>query len=160
MRLLCILTVTLVAATASAGPRTLPFDVVNVLPNTHQVLVYDRAHNTHVLLAAGSNFEDYVVVEISGIGVTMESQQERFTVYPRAAQGLALDLDQSSKNRLPAIFSKVEPAPAPAQVAGTTAAADSKERIAVASLHSAAPIDSDATYRALGRTAWMSPRKP
>lgn len=116
MRLLSILTVTLFAATASADPRTLPFEVVHVLSNTQQVLVYDRAHDTHVLLTAGSSFEDYLVVEISGIGVTMESQQERFTVYPRAARGLALHLEPN-ENRLPAVYSKVEPAPVPAQVA-------------------------------------------
>ena len=137
MRLLCILTVTLFAATASADPRTLPFEVVHVLGNTQQVLVYDRAHNTHVLLAAGSSFEDYLVVEIRGIGVTMESQQERFTVYPLAAQGLALHLE-SSENRLPAVYSKVEPAHA----------ADSKERIAVGHTSLSAVL--------IGREGWMA----
>jgi hypothetical protein len=124
MRQLCILAVTFVAATAAADPRTVPFEIVNVLPTTQQVLVYDRAHNTHVLLAAGSSFEDFLVVEISGIGVIMENQQERFTVYPRAAHGLALHLE-SNQNRLPAIYSKVEPPRAPSQIAA------SNERIAV-----------------------------
>ncbi len=133
MRLLCFLTVTLLAATVSADPRSLPFEIVNVLPNTQQVLVYDRVHNTHVLLAAGSNFEDYLVVEIKGIGVTMESQQERFTVYPRAAKGLALYLDEaSSHNRPPAVYSQVEPASATVQVAETAAAADPQQGMAVA----------------------------
>jgi hypothetical protein len=138
MRLICILTVTLLAATVSADPRSLPFEIVNVLPNTQQVLVYDRAHNTHVLLAAGSNFEDYLVVEIKGIGVTMESQQERFTVYPRAAKGLALYLDEaSSNNRPPAVYSQVEPAVAPVQVAETAADPQQGVAVALASLFSA-----------------------
>jgi hypothetical protein len=170
MRLLCLLTVTLVATTASAEPTALPFDVVNVLPNTKQVLIFDRAHNTHVLLTAGSDFESYVVVEINGIGVTMEHLQERFTVYPRAAQGLALHLE-ADKSRPPAIYSVVEPTPAPAptlvaiadrsvaefRVAEAAVAAEADARIAVelASLLSI-PMDS----RSRGRSGWMSPLKP
>ena len=42
MRALCILTVTLLTAMASANPRTLPFEIVTVLPDTHQVLVLDN----------------------------------------------------------------------------------------------------------------------
>lgn len=124
MRLLCILTVMLLAATASADSRTVPFEIVNVMPSTQQVLVFDRAHNTHVLLAAGSTFEDYLVVEVRGIGVTMEREQERFTVYPRAAQGLVLYLDESNQNRPPAIYSQVEP----------DAAAADPQAVALASL--------------------------
>lgn len=163
MRLLCCLTVTLLAATASADPSALPFDVVNVLPTTQQVLVFDRANNAHVLLTAGSTIDNYVVVEINGIGVTMEHQQERFTVYPRAARGLALHLE-SDKTRPPAIYSVVEPAPAPTLVAiadrsvaqfrlaEAAVATEADARIAV---ELASMLD---THRV--RAGWMSPLKP
>jgi hypothetical protein len=145
MRLLCILVVTLITATASADPGKPPFEIVSVLPSTKQVLVYDQAHNTHVLLAEGSTFEDYLVVEIGGIGVTMEREQQRFVVYPRAAQQLALELEPS-KTVLPKVFSKLESAPVkiapiPVRVAQTAAATDAKKRMAaeLASMLCAAP---------------------
>lgn len=112
MRALCILTVTLLAATAFAEPKTVPFEIVNVLPETQQVLVYDRARNTHVLLAPSSVLDDFTVVEITGIGVVVENNQERFTVYPRAARGLALNLHKSKTKRLPAIYSTTPRPPA------------------------------------------------
>lgn len=114
MRALCFLTVTLLTATASASPRTLPFEIVTVLPDTHQVLVLDKVHNTHLLLGVGSTFEDNLIVEINGIGVLMESNQEQFIVYPKAAKGLALELRDPHRVRLPTIYGKVELVPAPA----------------------------------------------
>lgn len=119
MRLLAALTVSLVAATASADPGPLPFEVIRVMANTQQVLVYDRAHNTHVLLAPGTTFEDYAVIEVSGIGLVVEKDKERFTVYPRAAKGLALELEPN-KNALPQIYSTTNPVPSPAQVAAAS----------------------------------------
>ncbi len=122
VRLLSLLTVSLLAATASADPAPLPFEVVRVLGNTKQVLVYDHAHDTHVLLAPGSKFDDYVVIDVSGIGLTLEKQQERFTVYPRAARGLALDLEpHKASPGPPVIYSKTGATPAPAQVAAAPA---------------------------------------
>lgn len=125
VRLLSLLTVSLLAATASADPAPsspLPFEVIRVLPSTKQVLVYDRALNTHVLLAPGSKIGDYAVVDVSGIGLILEKQQERFTVYPRAAKGLVLDLEpEKSKNNPPVIFSKVGPDAAPVQVVAAPA---------------------------------------
>jgi hypothetical protein len=141
MRLLSMLTVTLLAATAYADTPTVPVEVVHVLPDTQQVLVYDKVKNTHVLLTVGSAVGDDVVVEIDGIGMTLENaQNERFTVYPRAAQGLALNLDKTTKSDLPAVYSSVDPMNAPAQVAEqqftglaeTLAVADSTKQFAVA----------------------------
>jgi hypothetical protein len=120
VRLISLLTVSLLAATASADSAPLPFEVIRVLPNTKQVLVYDRANDTHVLLAPGSKVDDYVVVEISGVGLTLEKQAERLTVYPRAAKGLVMELEPD-KNRPPVIYSKSGPAAAPAQVAAAQA---------------------------------------
>lgn len=86
-----VLAVVLFGSTARAD-TPLPFEIVRMLPETNQVLVYDRAHNTHVLLQAGSMFEDYVVIEISGLGMTVEKQQQRFLVYPHEAKYLALNV--------------------------------------------------------------------
>ena len=99
----------------------LSFEVIRLLPETQQALVYDRGHNTHVLLAPGATFDDYVVVEITGVGLTVQKQQERYTVHPKAARGLALELEPK-KNAPPAIYSKTTTA-APGQVAVTTPAA-------------------------------------
>ncbi|HEY4178293.1 MAG TPA: hypothetical protein VGM90_15705 [Kofleriaceae bacterium] len=122
MRLLCMLTVTLFAATASADTHTVNVEVVRVLPDTQQVLVLDKTRNTHVLLTVGSAVGDDIVVSIDGIGMTLETREnERFTVYPRAAQGLALNLDKSTKNDLPAVYSTVEPTPASTEVAQNAA---------------------------------------
>ncbi|CAN5694183.1 hypothetical protein BH11MYX2_BH11MYX2_28020 [soil metagenome] len=112
MRLLCLLTVTLLAATASADTRSVPFEVVHVLPDTQQVLVFDNERNTHVLLTVGSAVGDDIVVAIDGIGMTLETREnDRFTVYPRAALGLALNLDKGNKNDLPAVYSTIDPTP-------------------------------------------------
>ncbi|HEY4056771.1 MAG TPA: hypothetical protein VGM39_09180 [Kofleriaceae bacterium] len=122
MRLLCLLTVTLTAAIASADAPSVNFEVVHVLPDTQQVLVLDKERNTHVLLTIGSAVGDDVVVEIDGIGMTLETREnERFTVYPRAAQGLALNLDKGAKKDVPAVYSSVEPAHAPTQTADNPA---------------------------------------
>lgn len=108
--------VSLLAATASADPTPpVSFEVIRLMPETQQALVLDRGHNTHVLLAPGSSFDDYTVVEITGVGLTLQKQQERLVVHPRAAKGLALDLEPK-KNAPPAIYSKTTP-PAPDPVA-------------------------------------------
>jgi hypothetical protein len=154
MRSLCMLTVMLLAATASADPHSVPFEVVHVLPDTQQVLVFDKAHNTHVLLTVGSGVGDDVVVAIDGIGMTLETREnERFTVYPRAAQGLALNLDKSNKNELPAVYSSVDPAPS-ADIA-IQAFADALDAVAstepiasgLAALVLAAPTEVDVSTR-------------
>ncbi len=132
MRLLYLATATLLAATssASASPDTqVPFEIVNVLAGTQQVLIYDRAHNTHLLLAPGSTIDDYFVVEISGIGMTVEKDKHQFKVYPRAARGLALYLDDRPTSRPPAIYSTMEPPPAP-RVADQRAPALRENRLA------------------------------
>lgn len=118
MRLLSLLTVSLLTATAFADPAPLPFEVVRVLGSTKQVLVFDVQHNTHVLLAPGSTFDDYLVIDVSGIGLILEKNQERFTVYPRAARGLALELEPNkAAPGPPVIYSKNGPTAAPSQVA-------------------------------------------
>jgi hypothetical protein len=123
MRLVSVLVVMgLVTSTAYADK--VPFEIVRMLPETTQVLVYDRAHNTHVLLQPGSQFGDYVVIEVSGIAMTVEKQQQRFTVYPREAQHLALNIlprDQNAPVQPPVIYGKSAPAPAPIQVAEANA---------------------------------------
>jgi hypothetical protein len=93
MRLAGILLVVALLGSATARADTpLPFEIVRMLPETNQVLVYDRAHNTHVLLQPGSMFEDYVVVDINGLGMTVEKQQQRYLVYPHEAKYLALNV--------------------------------------------------------------------
>jgi hypothetical protein len=119
MRLVGVLLAVLLA-TSSAYADPLPFEVVRMLPETSQVLVFDRAHNTHVLLQPGAKFDDYVVVEVSGMSMTVEKQQERFVVYPKEAKFLALNLlprDPKAPPAPPVIYGKSAPALAPAQVA-------------------------------------------
>lgn len=138
-----MLTVTLVAATASADPHSVPFEVIHVLPDTQQVLVLDKEHNTHKLLTVGSAVGDDVVIAIDGIGMTLEdANSDRFMVYPRAAQGLALALDKGTKSDLPAVFSTTEPTPAPVEIAALDEFAGE-----LASLFFAheAPVDAGAT---------------
>lgn len=121
MRLTGVLLAT-VLATSTAYADSVPFEIVRMLPETSQVLVFDRAHNTHVLLQPGAKFDDYVVVEISGLKLIVEKAQERFVVYPREAKFLALNVlprDQNVAPPPPVIYGKSVPAPVPAQVAGT-----------------------------------------
>jgi len=147
--------VSLLAATASADTGPIPFEVIRLLPETQQALVFDRGHNTHVLLAPGSTFDDYIVVEITGVGLTLQKQQERVTVHPRAAKGLALELEPK-KGAPPAIYSKTTPTPPP-QVAATpapaapkVATADKKTRVAT---DLAALLTTDSKPRAAGPSA-------
>jgi hypothetical protein len=123
MRLVGALLATLLATSAAYADKV-PFEIVRMLPETQQVLVYDRAHNTHVLLQPGSQFDDYVVIEVSGIEMTVEKQQQRFTVYPREAQHLALNLlprDPGAAPLAPVIYGKSAPVPAPTLVADAKA---------------------------------------
>ena len=119
MRLAGVL-LAVVLATSTAYADSVPFEIVRMLPETNQVLVFDRVHNTHVLLQPGAKFDDYVVVEISGLKLIVEKQQERFVVYPREAKYLALNVlprDQNLAPPPPVIYGKSVPAPVPAQVA-------------------------------------------
>jgi len=112
-----LLFVVLATSTASADTPPLPFEIVSMLPETNQVLIYDRAHKTHVLLQPGSTFEDYTVLEIHGVDMIVEKQQQRFTVYPREAKYLSLNLYPPPPSQPPIIFTKSAAAPAPARVA-------------------------------------------
>jgi hypothetical protein len=113
----------LLLASSTAGASPLPFEIVRMLPETNQVLIFDRAHNTHVLLQPGSKFDEYVVIEVSGIDMIVEKQQERFTVYPREAKFLALNVlprEQNAPPQPPVIYGRNQPAPAATVVATTT----------------------------------------
>jgi hypothetical protein len=115
MRLVGVLFAVLLA-TSSAYAEPLPFEIVRMLPETSQVLVFDRAHNTHVLLQPGAKFDDYVVIDVSGLSMTVEKQQERLVVYPKEAKFLALNLlprDPKASPLPPVIYGKSAPAPAP-----------------------------------------------
>jgi hypothetical protein len=95
------------ASTAKADP--LPFEIVRLLPETNQVLVYDRAHNTHVLLQPGSIFEDYSVIKVSELDMVVEKAQQQFTVYPREARLLSLTLFPRQLVNPPIIYGKAAP---------------------------------------------------
>jgi hypothetical protein len=134
MRLAGVLLAVVLATTSTASADPLPFEIVRMLPETNQVLVFDRAHNTHVLLQPGSKFDDYVVVEVSGLDMVVEKQQQRFVVYPREARYLALTLfprDQNAPPQPPVIYGKSVPAPIPGQVADAKSAkpADTKVKV-------------------------------
>lgn len=112
-----------VLATSTAYADSVPFEIVRMLPETNQVLVFDRAHNTHVLLQPGAKFDDYTVIEVSGLKLTVEKQQERFVVYPREAKYLALNVlprDQNIAPPPPVIYGKSVPAAIQGQVAAAT----------------------------------------
>lgn len=133
MRLVGVL-VAVVLATSTAKADPLPFEIVRMLPETSQVLVFDRAHNTHVLLQPGAKFGDYTVIQISGIDMVVEKAQERFVVYPKEAKFLALTVlprEQNAAPQPPVIYGRsapAVPAPAPAaQVADVKRPADAKK---------------------------------
>lgn len=112
--------VAVVLATSTAQADPLPFEIVRMLPETSQVLVFDRAHNTHVLLQPGAKFDDYTVIEIRGIDMIVEKAQQRFVVYPREAKFLALTVLPPAQNAAPqppVIYGRSAPAALPAQVA-------------------------------------------
>src|SRR5262249_20468722 len=88
MRLVGIVVAVVLFGSTARADTPLPFEIVRMLPETNQALVLDRVHNTHVLLQPGSMFEDYVVIEISGLGMTVEKQQQRYLVYPHEAKYL------------------------------------------------------------------------
>lgn len=127
MRLTGVL-LAVVLASSTAYADSVPFEIVRMLPETNQVLVFDRAHNTHVLLQPGAKFDDYVVIEVSGLKLIVEKQQERFVVYPREAKFLALNVlprDQNLAPPPPVIYGKS--VPAPAQVPAAVQVADVKK---------------------------------
>ncbi len=111
MRLLGVL-LTLVLATSRTFADPVPFEIVHLLSDTGQVLVFDRAHNTHVLLQPGSQFGDYTVIEINDVSMTVEKQQERFVVYPREARTLTLTVYATAASKDPVLFSTTAPGPA------------------------------------------------
>jgi hypothetical protein len=133
MRLVGIaLAVVLSTSTAYANTNPLPFDIVRMLPETKQVLVYDRASNKHVLLEPGATFDDYVIIDISGFEMIVEKEQQRFAVYPRDAKLLALSVlprDLNTPARPPVIYGKSVPAPVLPQVADAKTI-DTKTRVA------------------------------
>jgi len=108
----------LVLASSTAYAEKMPFEVVRVLPETGQVLVFDRPANTHVLLKPGEVFHDYSIVEISGIGMIVEKDQKRTAMYPLGAQGIVLNL-QHTDDQVEPVFGKAQPPPAPAPVVAT-----------------------------------------
>jgi hypothetical protein len=123
--------VAVVLATSTVQADPLPFEIVRMLPETSQVLVFDRVHNTHVLLQPGAKFDDYTVIEIRGIDMVVEKAQERFVVYPREAKYLALTVLPRAQNAAPlppVIYGRSAPAPAPAQVADGNAV-DAKKTV-------------------------------
>lgn len=149
-----VLAVVLATSTANADP--LPFEIVRMLPETNQVLVFDRGHNTHVLLQPGVTFGDYTVVEISGIDMIVQKGAERFVVYPKEAKFLALTVlppKQNAAPQPPVIYGRSTPAaaPAPAVIADTNAKRPSESKAAVA--QSLGMALADAPARATSRVA-------
>ena len=141
----------LVLASSTAYADKMPFEVVRVLPETGQVLVFDRPNNTHVLLKPGEVFRDYSIVEISGIGMIVEKDQKRTAMYPLGAQGIVLNL-QHTDDQVQPVFGKSSqppPSPAPAPVVASvpvfvksemkTEAKSARVAIELASLLTAAP---------------------
>ena len=102
----------LVLASSAAYAERLPFEIVRLLPETDQVLVYDRANHTHVLLQPGSKFEDYTVIDVGGLDMVIEKDQQRFTVYPREAKFLSLSVLPRAATQPPVIYTKAGPSPA------------------------------------------------
>jgi len=160
MRLAGVL-LAVVLATSTAYAESVPFEIVRMLPETNQVLVFDRAHNTHVLLQPGAKFDDYVVIEVSGLKLTVEKQQERFVVYPREAKYLALNVlprDQNVAPPPPVIYGKSVPAqvPVPTQVADAKKT-DVKKPLDKAVAHDLASALAQTPTRATVRPATLTP---
>lgn len=171
-RLLGVL-VAVVLATSTAHADPLPFEIVRMLPETSQVLVFDRAHNTHVLLQPGATFGDYTVVSISGIDMIVEKAQERFVVYPKEAKFLALTVlppKQNAAPQPPVIYGRSAPAaaPAPAVIADTTAkrpndtkqATESKAAVAQGLGMALADAPARATARVASPSLTLTPAAP
>lgn len=116
MRLVGALAILVLAASSSYADRP-PFEVVRVLQDTDQVLVFDRITHKHVLLEAGSTLDDYAVVEISGGGMIVEKQQERTAMYPLAMAEIAVSLGSPDHGNAPTIFGTVPLATTPITVA-------------------------------------------
>ena len=135
MRLLGAIVV-VVLATSNAYAERPPFEVVQVLAETNQVLVFDRGNNKHVLLEPGATFDDYMVVEISGSGMVVQKQQERIIMYPRGMRGLALNLDKDEKGQPQPVYGKVAPPTGPAVAVSTKS---DKVAIELAQLLTGAP---------------------
>ncbi len=53
------------------GGKKVPLRVVRMLPETHQVLLYDRNRGTHVAAEVGQEIDGYIVDEIDGDEVTL-----------------------------------------------------------------------------------------
>lgn len=58
-------------ASPTASKRKVPLRVVRMLPETHQVLLFDKTKGTHVVAEAGQDVEGYLVDEIDGDEVTL-----------------------------------------------------------------------------------------
>jgi membrane-associated protease RseP (regulator of RpoE activity) len=60
-------------AAPTASKRKVPLRVVRMLPETHQVLLFDKTKGTHVVAEPGQDVEGYIVDEIDDDEVTLVS---------------------------------------------------------------------------------------
>jgi hypothetical protein len=120
------------ARPADAKPeahRKVPLRVVKMLPETHQVLLFDRSRGTHVLAETGQDVGGYLVEEIDDDEVTLVTQNGAEVILQapetswRKHDRKKADADSASAGSPAA--SVVAGSPASPVVAGSPAAASS-----------------------------------
>jgi membrane-associated protease RseP (regulator of RpoE activity) len=115
-------------AAPTAIKRKVPLRVVRMLPETHQVLLFDKTKGTHVVAEAGQDVEGYLVDEIEDDEVTLVSPSgaEVILTAPdtswRRRQAEKKALDGAAKKTAAADPAPVDPYADPIEPTAPTAA--------------------------------------
>jgi hypothetical protein len=108
--------------TASVARRRVPLRVVRMLPESKQVLLFDKNRGTHVVAEVGQDVDGYIVDEIADDEVTLvaESGAEIILTAPETTQTRRKAAERKAKDGAAAA---VGPAPATATAPSTPAMA-------------------------------------
>ncbi|HUS32095.1 MAG TPA: PDZ domain-containing protein [Kofleriaceae bacterium] len=121
-----------------ASKRKVPLRVVRMLPETHQVLLFDKTKGTHVVAEVGQDIEGYIVDEIEDDEVTLVS--------PTGAEVILTAPDMTWRRRQAERRAEAkkpivaDPAPVDPYADPAEAAATEPARMAAVTAPTAAPI--------------------
>lgn len=117
---LCVVVALLWSSFAFAGGSKVPLRAVKVLPDTRQVLLFDKTRGTHVLAEVGETVEGFKVEDVDDDEVTLtsESGTEVILAAPISRPQATAKAEPEPQDPY------AEPAAATAPVAATAAAPD------------------------------------
>jgi hypothetical protein len=134
----------------TATKKKVPYRVVKILPETGQVLLFDRNHATHVVAEAGQVLDGYTVDEIDEDEVTLLADSGASVILTapppppkkRAAKAQPVDpyADSAARDGAPATTMDGAAEPGAATAAGATAG-DTAGATGTSKARGAAPVD-------------------